>query len=197
MNDQNQSRLSGLILSAGGDSFIILSAIFAVLLVTANFQTSSPESQSGPSKKELKQKSRELTRKTEELRQKKQKLAQKTRQLKSELSQAKSRLKELGIELSGSSSGAAPENTPIYVYLRQGGSRQAGGQEAGDLVVEKGGQAQSVRQGELAGVLQELGGQSVVLLAEPGVPSGTVTRLVDQVKGALPEASTSLGTLKK
>lgn len=178
MNDQDQSRLQGLVIGAGGDAFIILTAIFAVLLVTANFQTSSPEVPSEPSKEELKQKTKELSREA--------------RQLKSKLSRAKSRLKELSIKLSGSSSPAASENTPIYVYLRQ-----RGGQQAGDLVVEKGEQARSIREGELAGVLQELGGQSVVLLAEPGVPSGTVTQIVDRVKGALPEASTSLGTLKK
>jgi hypothetical protein len=179
MNDQDQSRLQGLVIGAGGDAFIILTAIFAVLLVTANFQASSSEDPSAPSKEELKQKADELS--------------QEARQLKSKLSQARSRLKELGIKLSGSSSPTASENTPIYLYLRQ-----QGGQQAGDLVVEKKGErARSVRQGELAGALQELGGRAVVLLAEPGVPSGKVTQIVDRVKDALPEASTSLGTLKK
>jgi cytoskeletal protein RodZ len=178
MNDQDQSRLQGLVIGAGGDAFIILTAIFAVLLVTANFQPSSPEDPSEPSKEKLKQKTKELSRQT--------------RQLKSKLRRAKSRVKELSIKLSGSSSPAASENTPIYVYLRQ-----QGGRKAGDLVVEKGERARSVRQGKLGGALRELGGRSVVLLAEPGVPSGTVTQIVDRVKGALPEASTSLGTLKK
>lgn len=178
MNNQDQSRLQGLVIGAGGDAFIILTAIFAVLLVTANFQASSPEDSSEFSKEELKQKTKNLS--------------QETRQLKSRLSRAKSRLKELGIKLSGSSSKTAPKNNPIYVYLRQ-----QGGQQAADLVLEKGERTRSVHQGELAGVLQKLGGRSVVLLAEPGVPSGTVTQIVDLVKGALPEASTSLGTLKK
>ena len=181
MSDHDRSRLQGLVIGAGGDAFIILTAIFAVLLVTVNFQASSPENPSEPSKEELKQK-------IEELKQKVKETSQEAGQLKSKLRRAKSRVKDLSIKLSGPSSPAAPENTPIYVYLRQQG---------GDLVVEKGEQARSVRQGKLGGALRELGGRSVVLLAEPGVPSGTVTQIVDRVKGALPEASTSLGTLKK
>lgn len=178
MNDQDQSRLQGLVIGAGGDAFIILTAVFAVLLVTANFQASAPEDPSEPSKEELEAKAEELSKETQQLR--------------SKLSRAKSRLKELSIKLSGPSSSATSESTPIYVYLRQ-----QGGPQAGDLVVEKGERAQSVRQGELTGALRGMGGQSVVLLAEPGVPSGKVTQVVDRVKSALPEASTSLGTLKK
>lgn len=159
MNDR--SNLRSLVIGAGGDAFIILTAIFAVLLVTANFQPSG-----GPSRQELKEQKEKL---------------------KKRLEAAEGRLKELGIELTGSSQGKSPSDEAVYIYLRSGGK----------IVVEKGAATRSATEETLPQKLGQLGGSKMVLLAEPGVPSGRVTRLVSKAKGALPEASTSLGTLEK
>jgi len=159
MNDR--SNLRSLVIGAGGDAFIILTAIFAVLLVTANFQPSGK-----PSRQELKKQNEKLEKK---------------------LQAAQKRLKELGIELTGSSSGGSPSKEAIYVYVRSGG----------EIVVEKGATTRSATGETLPETLNQLGGSKMVLLAEPGVPSGRITRLVSKAKGALPGASTSLGTLEK
>ena len=157
--------IRSLALLGGGDAFIILTALFAVVMVKANFESSKKAPQQD---------------KVEELKKQNKKLNQK-------LQAASAKLEQLGIQLTGSPKAASTSSDgAIYVYVRAGG----------EIVAEKNGKARSVTEKGLPGTLRQLGGSKIVLLAEPGVPSGTVTRLVSAAKGAVPGASTSLGTLK-
>lgn len=166
MSTDDQS-LRHLVIGAGGDAFLILSTIFAVLLVTANFQPSASENpQSQETTKELK---KELS------------------VAKKRLQSLRKRLREMDISLTGSSSGPPSTEKPVYVYLE----RENG------IVVEKGKETRSVKEDRLQSTLQSLQSEKVIILAKPEVASGRVTRLVGQVKNALPDASTSLGTLKQ
>jgi hypothetical protein len=159
--------IRSLALLGGGDAFIILTALFAVVMVKANFESSKKVKVHQQGKvEELKKQNKELNQK---------------------LQAASAKLDQLGIQLKGSPKGASTSSDgAIYLYVRSGG----------EIVAEKNGKARSVTEEGLPGALRQLGGSKIVLLAEPGVPSGTMTRLLGAAKGAVPGASTSLGTLK-
>jgi len=167
--------IRSLALLGGGDAFVILTTVFAVVTVKANFEPSGK-----PTQTSQKAKVEKLKAKAEKLKKEKQKQRRK-------LQAASARLEQLGIELTGSASGeTATSDGAIYVYVRSGG----------EIVVEKDGTAQGATEEDLGGTLRRLGGSKVVLLPEPEVSSGRAMDLLDVAKGALPDASTSVGTLK-
>jgi uncharacterized ion transporter superfamily protein YfcC len=167
--------IRSLALLGGGDAFVILTTVFAVVTVKANFEPSGK-----PTQTSQKAKVEKLKAKAEKLKKEKQKQRRK-------LQAASARLEQLGIELTGSASGeTATSDGAIYVYVRSGG----------ETVVEKDGTAQGATEEDLGGTLRRLGGSKVVLLPEPEVSSGRAMDLLDVAKGALPDASTSVGTLK-
>ena len=167
--------IRSLALLGGGDAFVILTAVFAVVMVKANFEPSGK-----PPQTSQKAKVEKLKAKAEKLKKEKQKQRRK-------LQAASARLEQLGIELTGSASGETTSSDgAIYVYVRSGG----------EIVVEKDGTAQGATEEDLGGTLRQLGGSKVVLLPEPEVSSGRAMDLLDVAKGALPDASTSVGTLK-
>jgi hypothetical protein len=165
---------------------VILTAVFAVVMVKANFEPSgkaTPKPQEETAEevvKKIRKKNQGLKKKNQELKKEKQKQRRK-------LQAASARLEQLGIELTGSGSGeTATSDGAIYVYVRSGGG----------IVVEKDGTAQGATEEDLGGTLSRLGGSKVVLLPEPEVSSGRAMELLDVAKGALPDATTSVGTLK-
>jgi len=167
--------IRSLALLGGGDAFVILTAVFAVVMVKANFEPSGK-----PTQTSQKAKVEKLKAKAEKLKKEKQKQRRK-------LKAASAKLEQLGIELTGSASGETTSSDgAIYVYVRSGG----------EIVVEKDGTAQGATEEDLGGTLRRLGGSKVVLLPEPEVSSGRAMDLLDVAKGALPDASTSVGTLK-
>jgi uncharacterized membrane protein len=167
--------IRSLALLGGGDAFVILTTVFAVVTVKANFEPSGK-----PNQTSQKAKVEKLKAKAEKLKKEKQKQRRK-------LKAASAKLEQLGIELTGSASGeTTSSNDAIYVYVRSGG----------EIVVEKDGTAQGATEEDLGGTLRRLGGSKVVLLPEPEVSSGRAMDLLDVAKGALPDASTSVGTLK-
>lgn len=173
--------IRSLALLGGGDAFVILTAVFAVVMVKANFQSSgkaAPKPQAEAAKEKVIKK---IKKKNQELKKEKQELSRK-------LKAASAKLDQLGIKLTGSASGASTTSDgTIYVYVRSGG----------EIVVEKDGTARRATAEDLASTLSRFGGSKVVLLSEPEVSSGRAMDLLDAAKGALPDASTSLGTLKE
>lgn len=167
--------IRSLALLGGGDAFVILTAVFAVVMVKANFEPSGKPTQTSQKAK------------VEKLKAKAEKLKKEKQEQRRKLKAASAKLEQLGIELTGSASGETTSSDgAIYVYVRSGG----------EIVVEKGGTAQGATEEDLGGTLRRLGGSKVVLLPEPEVSSGRAMDLLDVAKGALPDASTSVGTLK-
>lgn len=172
--------IRSLALLGGGDAFVILTAVFAVVMVKANFEPSGKPTQTSQKAKVQKAKVEKLKAKAEKLKKEKQEQRRK-------LKAASAKLEQLGIELTSSASGETTSSDgAIYVYVRSGG----------EIIVEKDGTAQGVTEEDLGGTLRRLGGSKVVLLPEPEVSSGRAMDLLDVAKGALPDASTSVGTLK-
>jgi uncharacterized ion transporter superfamily protein YfcC len=167
--------IRSLALLGGGDAFVILTTVFAVVTVKANFEPSGKPTQTSQKAK------------VEKLKAKAEKLKKEKQEQRRKLKAASAKLEQLGIELTGSGSGeTATSDGAIYVYVRSGG----------EIVVEKDGTAQGATEEDLGGTLRRLGGSKVVLLPEPEVSSGRAMDLLDVAKGALPDASTSVGTLK-
>jgi uncharacterized ion transporter superfamily protein YfcC len=167
--------IRSLALLGGGDAFVILTAVFAVVMVKANFEPSGKPTQTSQKAK------------VEKLKAKAEKLKKEKQEQRRKLKAASAKLEQLGIELTGSASGETTSSDgAIYVYVRSGG----------EIVVEKDGTAQGATEEDLGGTLRRLGGSKVVLLPEPEVSSGRAMDLLDVAKGALPDASTSVGTLK-
>lgn len=167
--------IRSLALLGGGDAFVILTAVFAVVMVKANFESSGKPTQTSQKAK------------VEKLKAKAEKLKKEKQEQRRKLKAAIAKLEQLGIELTGSASGETTSSDgAIYVYVRSGG----------EIVVEKDGTAQGTTEEDLGGMLSRLGGSKVVLLPEPEVSSGRAMDLLDVAKGALPDASTSVGTLK-
>ena len=167
--------IRSLALLGGGDAFVILTTVFAVVTVKANFEPSGKPTQTSQKAK------------VEKLKAKAEKLKKEKQEQRRKLKAASAKLEQLGIELTGSASGETTSSDgAIYVYVRSGG----------EIVVEKDGTAQGATEEDLGGTLRRLGGSKVVLLPEPEVSSGRAMELLDVAKGALPDASTSVGTLK-
>jgi len=171
----NRSYFRNLVLSAGGDAFMILTSVFMVLLVTANFQSPCPQKSF---EEEYQQSKEEIKR-----------LKKEVEQAKNRLEQAENRLQEFGMSLTQTATGSQTQmgSGTTRVYYRS----------EGDIMIETSNRTFSVSKDRLTDRLAELESSKVILLAEPGVTFEETVQLMDDVRSTLPEATTSIGTLKK